>query len=276
MRKEKIEDYRNYIKSKQEALKRSFGSGFHLQDLAEHCRIQQTYLSRVLHLKAHFNDDQLFLASQFLKLDEDEYVYLKLLHEYTRTSLKERQRILKGKIAKLQGKNLSADKSLTIKKIDPSQQDYNLYFLMPYAQIIHAFLALDEFRNDTKKIAKVLSVKESVVAKTLNLLHDIKLLKINNGVLELQDPSFFLPADHPLSGAYHSLAKQLALSKIQGLPQEDKSCFSMVVTCREATWKKLRKKIQALIAEIQHEAVKDSTVEGVYQISLDFFPWYRP
>ena len=271
-----IEDYRNYIKSKQESLKNSLGPQYQMKNMAEFCAIQKTYLSKVMHLGAHLTEDQVFRAGQFLKLDEEEFEYLQLIHAYTRSDYKDRKDQLKKKIIKIQTQTLKSEKKLSIKKIEPDNNSLMQYYLVPYTQLVHIFLTIERFRKDVTKIAQVLNLSKETLQNILDLLLDLGIIQHQHGQIILQEAHFFLPSEHPLAQTCTTLAKQLAIPKVHSLPQQDKSSFSIVLSCSEETWKEIRQKVQQFLSQTQKKTVKDSNPEGVYQLSLDFFPWYTP
>ena len=68
-------DYIDYRKLLKEALlykKSKFGQEFSFQAMSIACRLQKTYLSKVLNHHGNLDEDQVYLACQFLGFEEDE------------------------------------------------------------------------------------------------------------------------------------------------------------------------------------------------------------
>ncbi|NDC39730.1 MAG: hypothetical protein EBZ48_17105, partial [Proteobacteria bacterium] len=86
--------------------------------LADHMRVQKSYLSKVLGGKAHLNADQLHLACQYLGLNEEESRYLQMTLEHERSVLTERKLELEREMEKARGSQLESEKHLKARPID--------------------------------------------------------------------------------------------------------------------------------------------------------------
>ena len=86
-------DYREILKKSVEERKK-IDSSVTYQAMAEHMRIQKAYLSQVIKGIRDLNQDQLYLACDFLSFAPDESEYLKLLLDYARCGLKDREKVL--------------------------------------------------------------------------------------------------------------------------------------------------------------------------------------
>ena len=68
--------YKEILKENLTEKKKHISKRFTFQNMAHHCGIQKTYLSKVLGRDGNLTADQLFLASDFLGLDADQREYL--------------------------------------------------------------------------------------------------------------------------------------------------------------------------------------------------------
>lgn len=73
-------DYKILLKNSLETKKSSLGRAFTYESMAKACRIQKTYLSRVLNRDGDLSRDQLYRACEFLGFSaaEKEFVFFSL------------------------------------------------------------------------------------------------------------------------------------------------------------------------------------------------------
>ena len=86
--------------------KKSQRSNITLQKMATHIGVQGPYLSKVFSCNAHMNQDQLYLACDFLKLNEYEEGLLFLAQAHTKSSLDNRKRKIEEKISVVRDQSL--------------------------------------------------------------------------------------------------------------------------------------------------------------------------
>lgn len=270
-------DYRVALRNRLTELKHSLGSAFTTQVLAEKCEIQRTYLSKVLNCANHLNDDQIFSALNYLKFSDAEKNYLEILHQWQRASNKKRKELLQHKLHALQVTALKADTHISTPKLAANQEDliYLKYYLNPQVQLAHVFLSIEAYQKNPEKIRSALRISKEDWIKILTTLFDLSLIKQEGDSLIAQQIQIFLSSDSPVFPVYHHLVKTFALPQIQKVATTEKNSLSVLFTCSETTWEKIRMRIVEMTKEIEKLVINDEKPEKVYQLSLDMFPWIQ-
>lgn len=84
---------------------REEGRKLNLANMAKHCRVQRSYLSRVIHREGNLSDDQLFLAAKYLGLTDLETEFVLALKALEDSQVEERREFLRAVIARLKEKH---------------------------------------------------------------------------------------------------------------------------------------------------------------------------
>ena len=242
--------------------------------LAERARIQKTYLSKVIHGTADLNADQMHLLCEALDIAGDEYEYMQLLLERTRTTLASRREILTRKISRLQAEHLDSKKVLRAESVDPAQQLPQLaaYYLDPYALLVHTFLSVPRYQKDPQRVAAALGLSPTHLQRLFRVLAEAGILEWRGGQAHFLKAHLQLAKNSPLSGAHQALIKNLSSAQIARV--EDHQKFSLLVTfsANEKTRAALHERLLDFLKTAE-PLVQDAPAEDVYQMNLELFPW---
>lgn len=272
-------DYREALRERLANLKSVMGREFSAGKMAEHCRVQRTYLSSVLHLRAHLSSDQLHYAGEYLQLTAKENKFIFTLHDYQKTEVVARKRVLAQELDAFRAATSDPTQQLEKIFVDDKADLYTAYFTDPELQIICFFLEIKEYRDDLSKISEVLLLPLVRVEQAVKKLMELRLVYLYEGQLKVRSASEtpFLKKGSALFPAFHAIAKLHAHHRLATLASEDKTCASLFITCDKKTSQQLRKKISNLIVEIS--AIVGASSEEpseVHQFSFDLFPWTEP
>lgn len=275
-----LNDYREALKSLVLQKKRLLGQRFSFQSLATACKIQKTYLSKVLNThSAHLSADQLYLCCEYTGLSSTQTDFLLLLQELERTGLKNRAEKIKKKINLIRKESLSASTVIETKKntnIDnlnakPFAQEWEQYYLEPLCQIIFVGLRIQKYQIKVLHLARDLKISKKKLMDILFTLQKLGLIYEVQGKWIAHNTPLHLPETSPLIHSFRSEMRLYALSKMKELNKEEFLGFSAVFTTDEKIAHTIRLKLLELIKEAQN-LTKNSKSEKIYQLNLDFLP----
>lgn len=267
-------DYRECLELERESLKEHFPDQYSIQEMATYCQIHRSYLSKVIHKKAHLSEDQLFLAKKYLNLDEAKDDFIELLYKYQRTELPERKKVLEKQIKKINDKDLHVKKSQREKirkSLTPKQKER--YFLDPYAQIFHMLITIREYQENPKKILESLQITQNVYVKTINFLEELGVIEFKNKKIVLHIPEVTLSFSSPVTEAYHSLARDRGHSRMLGVSKEERNIYTLLFTTDQSTHQVIRKRYIKFLEEVVDLVGKSDKVDTLYEMHFDLFPW---
>lgn len=262
-------DYREVIKRKKA------DQGGTYADLAERCGIQKTYLSKVVGGTADLNSDQLYLVAGALGLDEEETQYVLLLLERARSQLPARRKRLDRRIASIQMGHLDTGKSIGTKPEDPGDAGpLSLYYMDPYALIVHAFLTIPYFRAHTPEIARRLGLGDGQLQNVLKTLQAAGILEWRRGEREprLLKEHLQLAKNSPLLEAHQALMRAIAAAQVARVKKDEKFTFMVTFSADEGTRALIHERFLAFLKDIE-PAVRKAPAKNVYQLGFDLFPW---
>ncbi len=177
------------------------------QAMAEHCRIQKTYLSKVLNHKGHLSEDQLFMALDYLHLPADDREYVELLYGVERSQLPVRRQMFETRLALLRAQKLRTETNLEISVTQITHENLTESFLDPLYIVIHMCLTIRRLQNDPDTIGKRLGLRPEVLRMYLLGLARMKLVRLTETSgritrLQVLQDSLHLPEDSVLQAAY--------------------------------------------------------------------------
>jgi uncharacterized protein (TIGR02147 family) len=264
-------DYRQILKKLVENRKK-IDSSVNFQNMASSCRIQKAYLSQVIKGVRDLNQDQLYMACQYLNLDSDEKKFLVMLLEYSRCGLEERKKEILKKIKLFQKDKRKTSSHIDVNEMNERKVNREDYFLDPLNQIIHMCLSIPEFKVNPKLISKNLFLPREKVLSSLKKLESMGIIEFSeNGILD-KEVDLHLPQDSPIFDAWRSQLNTLSLNRIKKLKDSKTYNFSAIFGSNE----KIRKEIHTHFLEFLNktkELVTDSEVEEVFQVNFDLFSW---
>lgn len=266
-----FDDYKRALRDLLEAKKRLLGNRVTSEKLAKACGIQKTYLSRVLNDSAHLSSDQLFLACQYLAVNETDREYLMLLHERQRSHIPERRAQLERSLETMRREQLRSNRyvqSEQTQMIKPNE----LYFMDPLLPLVHVFLTIDQYAKQPRNIAQTLNISIELLTSALNTLQQMNLIAFTAERCEVLVQAMHL---NPESSAYNSFRTNQrinALQRIQWLPKDRSYNFSVTFSADAKTKKLIHKKFLEFLSEVRLMA-ESADKEEVYQMVFDLFDW---
>lgn len=264
-------DYRKILIQSVEE-KRKLDPSFSNQGLAEAMRIQKSYLSKVFNGKADFSTDQLYLASQYLKFNEEQKQYLFLLLELARSGLSARRTEIERKIREIQTRFLHTREHLKSAPLYASAEGLASYYLDPLTQIVHISLAIDRYAKNPVLLAQDLQISQKRIRNLVERLESLEVIGKKGGRYVLLVDHIHLPRESPV---YETWRDQLKLASIQRLRNQtaDRSySFSAVFAADEETRRKIQGRFLELIKTVEEEA-KDAPYRDTLQLTFDLFSW---
>lgn len=264
-------DYRLALGHRQKNLKKSRPSTT-LEAMAQYCRVQKTYLSKVFNHGGNLNADQFYLACEFLKFNEAEKKYLELVYQLDQCSIEKRKSALKKEIEKFQLKQKNSDQHLQVDSIPDSNNSLDLYYANPHLQVMHMFLTVDRFNQNPKLISYHLQIPETKVDELIDVLCDLNIVSRAGNKLRVLKDNLHLPADSKLQRTYRTMSRLQALSKIDTLEVENTYNFNAVFSCDKSSRDKIQNRFLEFLKDVQKIA-QSSSEDDVFQLSFDLFKW---
>ena len=270
------QEYRRLIeiafKLKSKPQKKTFAAA------AVHCRVQPTYFSNVIKGRADFNDDQIYSLSEYLGLSEMEENYLKACHQWARSGLKERRQFLQDKITSLREQALSPAHRFKAAKVEKlSSEEEMLFFLDPIHQVVMLALGIDRDAKVLEKIKSELSLSQSRLDSILENLVKLDRIKFEKNRYVKTSHNYHLGADSKILSLHQERLRSLSVERMRQLSRKDFKAFSVSLGAS----RKDRGAVEEILTEALERIRKvttESTFEPdtVYQMNLDFFPWFSP
>ena len=218
------------------------GRNVTLSALAMACRVQKPYLSRGLNHDGHLNSDQLYLASEYLGLNEKENKYLSLLHEMDRSELPVRKNHFQKQADRLKSKAIQTENYLSAETLDFRSPELNQYHLNPLLQLVHFFLTVPRFSQNQKALEEKLNLSREELQALLNDLVKMRLIEMKDKKWRVLRDSIHLSRDAPIYHAYRVLQRVAVLQKLQQSKNKNDYSFSVVFTATPKTRRLVQEK----------------------------------
>ncbi|MGE0615738.1 MAG: TIGR02147 family protein [Bacteriovoracia bacterium] len=246
---------------------------YSFQNLAAACRIQKTYLSRVIKGKAELNSDQLYLAADFMELDENEREYFSLLLEFARTGLKVRRDQLRVRIQAIQAQHRESHEHLEATPVRLATDALGEYYLDPLHQIIHICLTIKRYQDDLVKLATDLERPLARVRATVMKLEKMGLAEKKGASWRAIQKEIHLVKESPVYPAWRNQLRLLSLQRLQAVETDEQSYSFSVVFSSDM---KTRNQVHAAFLEFlkaTERKVKGTEPEHTFQLNFDLFKW---
>ena len=266
------ESYKSFLKERLLERRAQFGNRFTFQSMASACRVQKTYLSRVFNGDAHLSDDQLFLACEFLGLDEAGSDLVTTLHQLERTTVSKKKKVLSERLGMLRAQADRPESALQAERLLTSGGDLTEYHLNPHMQLVHMFLTIPEYRLDPNTIAQSIGLSLDELRRILTKLQGLGFVSYSAKGYEVVKEQFHLASDSPLQRAYASLVRLKGVEKVQRLDPGSAYNFSVIFTADEDTKKRIQERFAAFLREMEAE-VRPAPSKQVFQMTFDLFSW---
>lgn len=248
-------------------------SGLNFAALAKHMRIQKSYFSKVLHAKAHLNSDQLFLAAQALRFDEEAAHYLQLLLEFDRTALQVRRDLIRQKIDGIRAQKLELKAQISAPSIEAEQQKMRLYHLDPIHQLVHMALTIPKYSANTRLLETLFSLNRERVKQILGQLEQMNLIhQTNNHSATAAMQSMHFPRDSEGYKAWAQLLRTLGQARSQWVEKNQSYQFSVVFSGQAELQEEIRFHFVEFLKTIEIK-VKTSKPAELYQMNFDLLRW---
>lgn len=264
-------DYRPALKSGLEDLKKIKKSAT-LQNMADYCRVQKTYLSKVFNHGGNLNTDQIYLACEYLNLNDKKSEYIHLLHAIDQCSVEKRKKELQKKINQIQKEHQSTHAHISVKTEELHVDALNEYYSDPYHQLIHMFLTIDKFKKNPDLIGAKINLSVNKVQSYMESLARMKVITFDQGQINVIQDNLHLSSGSSLIKAYRSLTRLQAMEQINKLNEEDAYTFTVAFSADKNTKEKIQQNFLEFLKETQ-KLVGKSKEEELYQINFDFLKW---
>lgn len=266
-------DFRKVLKDALLQLKSVSGQRYTFQKMADACRVQKTYLSRVLGGNGTLNADQIFAACHYLKLAPQECEFLQLLGEQERSVFPERKKQIEISVSRIRKQALRSESALDA-SINESTRDANLhYYLEPYAQVVHLFLTIAHYQRNPARIAEALRLEPKYVWSIVEKLAQGGFVVVEDGRYRSVPVDLHLPADSTLYPSWRTLQRTLTLQKIQRTSTDNSDYhFTVLFSSDPDARNRIQTRFLEFLREMQ-EIVKQSDETQVYQANFDLFSW---
>lgn len=265
--------YKSILRKTIEAKKAILGAeAFNYQALAAASRIQKTYLSRVLNGDGQLSSDQLFLALAYLEFSAEEKNYITLLHQWERSEISERRKILEEELRQFRQVHMKTERHLKDSSQLMNDVDMTMYYLNVNTQLVHMFLTIPQYANSPTSIAKVLGISEQALTKIMRFLAELKIINYKNHRVVVERTNLHLSKDAPLSLPYRTMMRLKALERLQSQKTSEPYGYSLFFSADEDA----RAKVQALFFEFLKAAervIGPAKCKNVYQLQFDLIDW---
>lgn len=258
-----FEDYRNKLKTSLLDMKQRLGKPYNFQGLANACRIQKTYLSNVIKMKAHLSTDQIFHACVFLQFNEQKTQYLFDLSEWNKSVSQERKRQLETSILSY----LKYEKSIKSVISKSTEIENNWYSLNVNAQLIRIFLTIEKYQRQPEKICQLLHMEEVEFSQTLAKLLSMGLIQKDQSRLVGANIHSNLDRNSGLFQAFIRARQAKVNEFTERDPSKTEVNFSVVISGSIKTYQTLNKRIRELIKTTEEEITGDKE-EEVFMLNI--------
>lgn len=269
----KFENYKEAIKQSL-IEKKKLNAKITFERMAASCRVQKTYLSKVLNHDGDLNSDQLFLACKFLEFNPEEIDFVLKLFEMNLTHLVERKNLLQKELSEIRKSKLNTQQYLNIKNEKGNMDEY---YLDPDFQIIHMFLTIERFSKNVDLIVEAVGLKNKTqLIKKINKLVDWGLVKKMDSkwgpLFKVIESNLHLPDNSKIFKAYKTLLRLKSLERCQNLDSEKSYNFSVVFSSNPKVRNEILEKFLKFTKEIKDQVEANSESE-VYQLNFDLHDW---
>lgn len=269
-----FDDYKALLHDTLLVRKETISKSYTFQSMAKACRVQKTYLSRVFNGDAHLNDDQVFLAGEYLGMTTDERHFLALLHQHARSVVPQKKRLIERDLSALKKKHLMSESHLAARQIgvQPEAADLAQYYLEPDLQLLHMYLTIDRYAREPQKLRDLLGMPEEAFAKALSRLGQLGLVVHRAGKYEVLTPTAHLSPESPVFKPYRTLLRLRAMERLGKAQAKDAYTFSVLFSADEATRQRVQARFLEFLKAIEQD-VQAAPAEDVYFLGFDLLRW---
>lgn len=264
--------YKKVLSQSLDERKALFGSPFTYSKMANACRVQKTYLSKVLNRDGDLSEDQLFLACEFLGFDNQETDFTILLYQWERTQILSRKKLLKRQIETIKKSKLQTEARFEKSDLVETKFDEAKYYLDPMMQVIHICMTVKDFSENPSFLVNRLGISEERLTSCLKELENMKIIEIDQGRYQVIEDNLHLPKSSPLYSSYRSAQRLKSIEQCNRLSHEDSYNFSTVFSVEEQDAEFLLEEFLKFL-KVSKKRVSKAKANKVYQLNFDLFCW---
>ncbi|MGE3263079.1 MAG: TIGR02147 family protein [Bacteriovoracia bacterium] len=267
------ESYVSLIEAAVEARKKTEPS-FSFQRLATIANIQKSYLSKVLHGRAHLNSDQLYSIADYLGWKVEEQSFANLLLEHSRSGLATRRKKIGEQIAAIREAKLQTSHHIEAGAVSLSADATMELYLRPWLQLVHVALAIPRLRASLPKLGECFGLELEAVTQAVERLTQIGMAEWKDKKIVQKNPHLHLGKDSPYYQAWRNQMRMICLQRLHSHEQDDDYSFSVTFTADPTTRNWLQQEFLALLSRAETR-VKNAADQEVYQMNFDLFRWTK-
>lgn len=204
--------YKDFIIARVTEQKRRHGRSRSFRTLAKACRVQTTYLSKVLHHDGHLSREQLHLAAQHLEMSAVERDLLLWQMELERATTPAYRAEAERRVRELRRDLGKAERHINAATSDPSE--LAAYYLDPDVQLVHVFSTVERFARKPEMIAAALHLSIERLHAILRSLHVFGLVEWDGVRIRVLRDELHLAPDTAVFRAHKLLIRQRVLERI--------------------------------------------------------------
>jgi len=264
-------DYQQILKKSVEERKK-VDSSVTFQSMANYMRIQKAYLSQVIKGVRDLSQDQLYLACKFLNFTAEENEYLKILLDYARCGLKDREKELLKEIKIWQKQKNKTSQYIDVEELTHRKINREDYYLDPINQVVHMGLRVKEYRKEPLKLAQKLFLPKKRISDYIKNLERMGIIEITSKGIELVEVELHLPKDSPIFDSYKSQCYTNTMNRLKKLEDSKTYNFSAVFCADDETRQEINNHFMKFLGKIK-KLVDGSHSKEVFQMNFDLFSW---
>ncbi len=262
-------DYRKYLSDFFE-YQRDHGSFFSFRYAQKKIGVDASNLAKIIQGKRHVTDSAFDSFVNFLKLDETQRDYFRLLVLFSRSRSESKSRAYFEKIRSFN--------SITATKI--SLDRYEFYQKWYYTAVLALLYFFPAKRGEWDRIGKKLQPMISGIQarEAVELLERLGFITVDrNGQFKHTD-SIITSGEQWQSIALETFQRQtleLALQAMDTIPVENRYVSTLTVTLSDSSYKKIREITSEYRKAVLKEVATSDETDRVYQINTQMFPLSR-
>jgi len=265
-------DYKTLLAASLRDKKKTLGGRFTFRNMAKACRVESTYLSKVINHEGNLTNDQLFRAAEFLGLNKEERSYLFLLNQWQNASVPNFKKDLGEDLDKVRKKHLKTESHIDAKSLDVTSDAKSEYYLDPDLQIVHLFLTINKYRQNIKLIQEKLGISATRMGEILSKLRSLAIIDYQDGKCKVLVDNIHLSKEASIYKPHCVLVRLKSLENIFKTVGDESYNFSVVFSSDLEVRNKIQSKFMNFVKDIEG-LVEKSSAEDVYQLNFDLFSW---
>ena len=260
-------DYRQFIRDYYER-KRSEKKGFSLRVLSDKAGFKaRDYLLRVMNGQRNLSKSGIYMLSKALHLSEKESDYFETLVAFNQAPNPAEKEHFFSRLRTLVPES----------RIDRLREDQFEYFSQWYHCVIRSLLPVMDFKDDFEKIGKFLNpqITSGQAKKSVHLLLRLGLLNRHpDGTYGVSNIAIST-GDEVKSVAltqFHKNMIDLGKRAVDICVSDRRDTSGVTMSLSEKGIKKIKTAASEFRKQCMNIAAQDSNEDGVYQVSVNFFP----